>query len=75
VEWREIAASADLRVVLQTTRSKRIADGWVCDDIGWVCSFFFAELAGDRVLVGIERYDPAGPGAPGHSDGAHIARE
>jgi hypothetical protein len=68
LEWREIAPGVDLRATLEAVRADRMAAGWICDDIGAVCSFFFAELAGERVQVGIERYDPDGPGPPAHSD-------
>lgn len=61
------APSADLRAILQTARAERTAAGWVCDDIGPSCGFFFAERAAERVCVSIERYDPAGPGHQSHS--------
>jgi hypothetical protein len=67
LESREIAAGGDLRAVLQLALAERTAAGWVCDDIGPVCSFFFASLAGERIMVGIERYDPDGPGHQSHS--------
>lgn len=62
LESREIAPGADLRRILQATRAERISVGWACDVIGRWCGFFFAERAGERVQVGIERYDPAGRG-------------
>ena len=46
----------------------RIAAGWACTDIGPATGFFFAECAGERVQVGIEHYDPNGPGHQPHSD-------
>jgi hypothetical protein len=51
----------------EAIRVQRTAEGWTCDDIGWVCSFFFAARDGRRIQVTVERYDPAGPGHPGHS--------
>jgi hypothetical protein len=57
LEWRQLAPGADLRTILKATRSERNA-------AGWVCSLSFAERRGERVQVGIERYDPAGPGPP-----------
>jgi hypothetical protein len=45
-----------------------IAAGWACDDIGPRCTFYFCERTGERLQVGIERYDPDGPGPPGHCD-------
>jgi hypothetical protein len=67
VEWREIAARADLRVILQSALAERTAAGWICTDIGRACGFFFAERAGERVQVSVELYDPAGPGHQSHS--------
>jgi hypothetical protein len=67
VEWREIAAGADPRAILQAARSEHSAIGWVCDDIGPRCGFYFCERAGEYLQVGIERYDPDGPDHPAHS--------
>ncbi|HTV79354.1 MAG TPA: hypothetical protein VMF03_13930 [Steroidobacteraceae bacterium] len=69
LEWRQLAPGADLRAILTHEREERLAAGWDCDEIGRVCSFFFAVRKGVRIQVGIGRYDPAGPGPPGHSDG------
>jgi hypothetical protein len=68
LEWRRVAPGLDLRAILGYERDKRIAAGWACDDIGRVCSFFFCHRSGVRQFVGIERYHPAGPRPPGHSD-------
>jgi hypothetical protein len=68
LEWQRIAAGVDLRATLEKSRSQYSAGGWECEDIGRVCSFFFAVREGVRIQVTVERYDPAGPGAPGHSD-------
>jgi hypothetical protein len=67
LEWRQLAAGAELRSILQAARCERIAAGWVCEEIGRSCGFFFTERAGNRLQVGIERYDPAGPGHQSHS--------
>jgi hypothetical protein len=72
-EWREIAAGIDLRSTLEKSRVERIAAGWTCEDIGRVCSFFFAERQGERIQVTVERYDPGGPGPPGHCEPPPIA--
>lgn len=68
LESREIARGADLRAILQAARSERIAAGWTCTSIGSSDGCFFAERPGERVQVGIETNDPAGPGAPWHCD-------
>jgi hypothetical protein len=67
LEWRRLAARADLRAILEASKAERIAAGWTCDDIGPRCGFYFCELAGERLQVGIERYDPDGPGHQAHS--------
>jgi hypothetical protein len=67
LESRQLRPSADLRAILGSERDQRAAAGWACEDIGRVCSFFFAVCDGQRVQVGIERYDPDGPGHPAHS--------
>ena len=61
LESAELPARADLRAVLTAARDARIADGWLAEDIGPVCSFFFASRDGRRVLVGIERIPPGVP--------------
>jgi hypothetical protein len=71
LDSRELAAGADLRAILVQARDERLAAGWACTDIGPAVGFFFAERAGERLQVSIERYDPSGPGAPGHSDSAN----
>jgi hypothetical protein len=67
LEWHRLAAGADLRAILNYERDRRAAAGWTCEDIGYVCSFFFAVRNGERVQVTVERYDPDGPGHPSHS--------
>ena len=74
LEWRELAAEIDLRAMLNYERDLRTGNGWTCDVIGRVCSFFFAQRNGERIQVSVERYDPAGPGHPGHSDAGRVAR-
>ena len=66
----EIAAGADLRAILEGARSERIAGGWSCTNIGRSVGFFFAERDGERLQIGIECFDPHGPGPPGHRDPA-----
>lgn len=58
LESTELAPRAEQRAILAAAREARIADGWKADEIGPRCSQFFATLAGERVMVGIER-DPA----------------
>jgi hypothetical protein len=53
--------------VVLVERGQRTAAGWPCEDIGYVCSLFFATRDGTRIQVGMERYDPDGPGHPSHS--------
>ena len=65
LEWRRLHPGADRRAILGYERDQRVAAGWTCDDIGRACTFFFAERGGVRLFVGVERYDPAGPGPPG----------
>ena len=74
LEWREIAPGVDLRAYLELARSDHTVAGWTCEDIGRVCSFFFATRDGSRIQVTVERFDPSGPGPPGHSDNAHLRR-
>lgn len=68
LESSQLAPGANLRAILQAARAARISSGWGCDDIGPSTGFFFAERAGERIQVCVERFDPAGPGPPGHSD-------
>jgi hypothetical protein len=67
LEWRRLAAGADLRAILGCETDQRITAGCARNDIGPRCTFFFCERAGERVQVGIERYDPDGPGHQAHS--------
>jgi hypothetical protein len=68
LEWRRLAAGLELRAILGSVRDERMSAGWTCDDIGPLCNFFFAERGGKRLFIGVERYDPAGPGPLGHSE-------
>jgi hypothetical protein len=61
LEIRELEPGADLRSTLNAERARRIAEGWVCDEIGRVCSFFFCIRDGERIEVGILRRDPRLP--------------
>jgi hypothetical protein len=50
---------AQLRVALETERARRLAAGWICDDIGRACSFFFCQRGDARELVAIETREPS----------------
>jgi hypothetical protein len=65
LEASPLAPHTDLRAILNTARQQRIADGWDCEVIGRCCSFFFCKRDGVRVIVNVERHDPAKP-YPGH---------
>ena len=67
LESRLLAAGADPRAILNYERDQRTAGGWVCEDIAWMCSFFFAVRDKHRTQVTVERYDPDGPGHPARS--------
>jgi hypothetical protein len=41
IEYRELGPRANLREILNAARTARIADGWLADEIGRRCSFFF----------------------------------
>jgi hypothetical protein len=58
LECLELMASADLRAVLTAERTRRVAEGWVPDEIGRVTSSFFCTRDGERIEVGICRRDP-----------------
>lgn len=68
LEVQRLERRADLRAILVAAREARIAAGWKADPIGRASSSFFCSKDGTRVMVGIERRDPAGPrsnhGAP-----------
>lgn len=53
----------DLRGVLETARRARMSEGWDAQVIGSRCSFFFCTREGIRIMVAIERRDPALPPA------------
>ena len=57
----KLAPGADLRAILMAARDTRIARGWMADDIGVCCSFFFSRLGSERVITGIERIPPQDP--------------
>jgi hypothetical protein len=71
LEWRWLAPGLDLRAILNYERDKWLSEGWTCDDIGPICAFFFCQRREVRLQVSVERYDPEGPGHPGHSDKAN----
>jgi hypothetical protein len=56
IELTELPPRADQRAVLMAAREARVAAGWRAGDIG-SSAVFFAERAGERVAVAIER-DP-----------------
>jgi hypothetical protein len=58
LECQELTPGADLRAILTAERARRLADGWMADEIGRVTSFFFCIRDGERVEVGICRRDP-----------------
>jgi hypothetical protein len=57
LEYRPLAPNADLRAVLNSERAKRVAAGWVADEIGIGC-YFFCSKDGVRVFVGIAHQNP-----------------
>jgi hypothetical protein len=68
LEWRAIASGVDLRTVVGDARTERMKAGWSCTEVGPADNGFFADRANVRESVYVERFDPAGPGPPGHSD-------
>jgi hypothetical protein len=70
IEYKELGPGANLREILNAARNARIADGWLADEIGRSCSFFFCVKDGVRLEVGIRRIHPDAH-ATGH---AHLAR-
>jgi hypothetical protein len=70
IEYRELGPGANLREILNDARKARIADGWLADEIGRRCSFFFCVKDGVRLGVGIRRIHPdAHPTGHGHLAG------
>jgi hypothetical protein len=61
IESTELVPGTDLRAVLTRAREARIADGWLADDIGPACGFFFASRNGNRVRVAVEGAAPRRP--------------
>jgi len=59
----ELAPNSNLRAVLTIARGRRIDEGWVAQEIGAHCAFFFARRDGERVLVGVELRAPLGRGS------------
>ncbi len=55
IESTELAAGEDLRARLSAARDAKLAAGWMAEDIGPRCAFFFASYGEERVLVAIER--------------------
>jgi hypothetical protein len=70
IEYRELDPQTNLREILNAARTSRIADGWLADEVGRRCSFFFCVKDGVRLEVGIRRIHPDAC-APGHG---HLAR-
>src|SRR5579884_1157299 len=66
LEVAELAPGADLRSVLSTARERRLAAGWVAQEIGSACAFFFTARGGARLMVAIERQPPRDPLDRGH---------
>jgi hypothetical protein len=52
---------ADLRSILVAAHEMRKASGWAVEEIGRRSSSFFCSKDGTRVMIGIERRDPANP--------------
>jgi len=46
LEWRRLRPGADLQAILSHERDQRTAEGWARDEIGRVCSDFFATRPG-----------------------------
>lgn len=63
----ELAAGTDLRAVLTAARDVRVADGWITEVGRLKWAIFFCARDGVRLEVGIETYDPYGPGHQSHS--------
>jgi hypothetical protein len=61
LESTELGPGTDLRGVLTAARDAQIAAGWLADDIGPACGFFFAGRNGARVRIGVERAPPRDP--------------
>jgi hypothetical protein len=61
IEVTPLERKANLRTILSAARETRVADGWKADPIGRSCAFFFCAKDGARLMVGIERRDPANP--------------
>jgi hypothetical protein len=61
LEVTPLEPKADLHAVLNAAREARVVAGWKADPIERCCSFFFCSKGGARVMVGIERRDPANP--------------
>jgi hypothetical protein len=61
IEITPLEPKADLRNVLNAAREARIAAGWKADPIGRSSSCFFCAKEGTRLMIGIERRDPAKP--------------
>jgi len=61
LEITPLTPMADLRSILVAAREARRAAGWTVEEIGGRSSSFFCSKDGKRVMVGIERRDPASP--------------
>ena len=49
---------ADLRAIVNAAREKRIAEGWLCSELGRHNGDFFSERDGVRLLVSVRRVEP-----------------
>jgi hypothetical protein len=61
IESAELAPETDVRAALTAARKARIGAGWLADDLGPACGFFFASREGIRVRVAVEHVPPRNP--------------
>jgi|SRR5690349_8483440 len=61
IEVTPLERKVNLRTILSAAHEARVAEGWQADPIGRSCAFFFCAKDGARLMVGIERRDPANP--------------
>jgi hypothetical protein len=54
----QLRPNTDLRTAMNAERGRRLADGWLADEIARNCAFFFCNRAEERVCVAIECYEP-----------------
>lgn len=68
LEAMELPPGTDLRQALTDARNRKIAEGWVADEIRpSQCSSIFCTKEGRRILVSINACDPALGPPRGHS--------